>query len=252
MYKRLTQILISTLIIGTLVVGFAPSVFAMQIFVRTLNGKNITLDVEASDSVLNLKEQISKKEGISVNEQRLLFNGKQLEDTSTLSDYNIGKESIIHLAMKHIHSYGDWVVTIEPTCNKEGERKKSCSCGDSITEPIPMLEEHKPSEWAIVKEPTYESEGQQIKQCTVCKKELEVKAISKLEKPSPPQTSTVIKTNTVPQTGDTTPVRPVMVIFCIAGFALLAGILLFVQTKKEKKSKTDITDKEEQTKNDEQ
>lgn len=72
----------------------------MQIFVKTLTGKTMTCEVKPTDSVAHLKQFISEREGIPADQQRLIFGGKQLEDERCLSDYNVQKESTVHLVLR--------------------------------------------------------------------------------------------------------------------------------------------------------
>lgn len=86
---------------------------AMQIFIKTLTGKTITLVVEATDSIESIKNTIQEKEAISPDQQKLMYNGRRLEEGKSLSEYNIQEGSTLHLYLEWPVSYHTLTFTVE-------------------------------------------------------------------------------------------------------------------------------------------
>lgn len=72
----------------------------MQLFVKTLTGKTVSIEVEEGESIEDVKAKIAEKEGIPPEQQRLIFGGQQLQDSKTLDDYDVGDDATLHLVLR--------------------------------------------------------------------------------------------------------------------------------------------------------
>ena len=120
---------------------YSPTnVSAMQIFIKDLTGKNISLEVESSDTIEALKAKIQDKKGIDPKNQKLIFLGDELEDGRTIADYNIEKEATINLILKLI-TYN--INIIESECGTIESSSIKTTAGTQVSLTITPKESYK-------------------------------------------------------------------------------------------------------------
>jgi ubiquitin len=148
----------------------------MQIFLKTLCGKTITLEVDHDEKTHNIKNKICEKEGIPADQQRLMYLGNQVEDDRTLDDYGISKEDTLHLVLRlrggmyHISSGKDDVINITDeqqnlvhegeTCHECGEtpikgiRFHGVDCKKNYCHECKKLDEYKEKKFHVINDIT--------------------------------------------------------------------------------------------------